>query len=266
MNSVELNIDEIKSEFIITGKIEKIIQNHRAKYFFLDFLKASFNSDGSITIPFPPTERELYLKKIQKSLEKYGIDQIDTPEIKKVLEHYYTEKENFKIFSETAKKIWRNEVELSDFESFKESLQINLPNRTLYDLQLLAAFHLAFSQNACNFSVPGAGKTSVVYGAFAYLNNLPKDHPKHVNKLLIIGPLSSFGPWEDEYKECFGREVYSKRLSGGVSPDERERHLLSVEPLESIPELTLMSYQSVSFNLDNLKHFLQRSDIKAMVK
>jgi SNF2 family DNA or RNA helicase len=265
MSSVTLNIDEIRSEFIITGRTEKIIQNHRAKYYFLDFLKASFNSDGSISIPFPPTERELYLKKIQKSLEKYGIDQIDTPEIKKVLEHYYTEKEKFKIFSETAKRIWKNEVELSDFKSFKESLQINLPNRTLYDLQLLAAFHLAFSQNACNFSVPGAGKTSVVYGAFAYLNTLPKDHPKHINKLLIIGPLSSFGPWEDEFKECFGREVHSKRLSGGVTPDERERHLLSVEPLESIPELTLMSYQSVSFNLDNLKHFLQRSDIKAMV-
>jgi len=265
MKPVELNIDEAKNEFIITGDIERISQNHRAKYYFLDFLKAHFKENGSITIPFPKSERDQYLKKIQKSLEKYGIEQIDSPQIKEVLEHYYTENENFKLFSEKAKRIWENELDVSEFKAFKESLEVNLPNRTLYDKQLLAAFHLAFSQNACNFSVPGAGKTSVVYGAYAYLKHLPEVHPKYINKLLIIGPLSSFGPWEDEYNECFGKEVRSKRLSGGVSPDERTRHLLTVEPVEDIPELTLMSYQSVSYNLDNLKHFLQRKDIKVMV-
>ena len=264
MNSIELNIDESKKEFILSGNIEKITKNHRAKYFFLDFLKARFLAK-TISITYPENEGELYLKKIQDSLEKYGIEQIDSPEIKKVLNHYYNEKENFKRFSEKAKKIWNNELNVPEFKVFKESIETNLPNRTLFDLQLLAAFHLAFSQNACNFSVPGAGKTSVVYAAYSYLKNLPEDHPKHVNKLLIIGPLSSFGAWEDEYKECFGREVISKRLSGGVSPDERTRYLLTVEPIKNVPELTLMSYQSVPYNLEKLKHFLQRKDIKAMV-
>ena len=37
-----------------------------------------------------------------------------------------------------------------------------MPCRTLYDLQMLSAYHMAFSQNACNFSVPGAGKTSAL--------------------------------------------------------------------------------------------------------
>ncbi len=35
--------------------------------------------------------------------------------------------------------------------------------RRLYTLQMLSAYHMAFAQNACNFSVPGAGKTSIVY-------------------------------------------------------------------------------------------------------
>ena len=265
MDSVELNIDENSNEFVITGETHKITKNHRVKYFFLDYLKAAFLENGRITIPYKKEEQEQLLKTIQRSLEKYGIQQVDSPKIKEVLDQYYTEKENFKIFSDRARRIWNNDVDISEFKAFKESLEKNLPARRLYDKQLLAAFHLAFSQNACNFSVPGAGKTSIVYGAYTYLNNLPKNHPKHVNKLLIIGPLSSFGPWEDEYKECFGQPVISKRLSGGVSPDERARHLLSVNPIDEIPELTLMSYQSVSFNLENLTHFLQRKDSKVMI-
>jgi SNF2 family DNA or RNA helicase len=265
MHSVQLDIDVSKGEFIITGNTDQIFNSHRAKYFFLDVLKASFKTDGTITVPYIEDQREVFLKKIQSSLEKYRIEQTDSDQIKEVLDRFYIEKENFKQFSEKARKIWNNELNVFDFKEFKDSLAKNLPNRTLYDKQLLAAFHLAFSQNACNFSVPGAGKTSVVYGAYAYLKNLPPDNPKHVNKLLIIGPLSSFGPWEDEYRECFGKGVTSKRLSGGVSPDERTKHLLSVDQLHNIPELTLMSYQSVSYNLENLRHFLQRKDIKVML-
>ncbi len=265
MTSVELNVDESKEQFVITGDVQQIIKNRRAKYYFVDFLNAQFQENGQIRIPYNQEEREQILNKIQDSLEKYGINQTDSSEIKQIFNVFYKEKENFKLFSEKARKIWLNEVDVEEFKSFKESLEIYLPHRRLYDKQLLSAFHLAFSQNACNFSVPGAGKTSVVYAAYAYLKNLPVDHPKHVNKLLVIGPLSSFGPWEDEYQECFGNSVKSKRLSGGVSPEERARYLLSVSPIEEVPELTLMSYQSVSYNLDNLIHFLQRKDMRAMV-
>ncbi|MEO6327486.1 MAG: SNF2-related protein [Ginsengibacter sp.] len=73
------------------------------------------------------------------------------------------------------------------------------------------------------------------------------------------------GPWEDEYLECFGKPVISKRLSGGVFPGQRESYLRSVEPIEDTPELTLMSYQSVSFNLSNLEQFLQRKSNKVMI-
>lgn len=265
MSSVELNIDEYNNTFILSGDTALIANNHRAKYYFLDFLKAGFDNTGVITIPYIDQDKEILLKKIQDSLQKYGISQIDSSEIKQVLEHYYTEKENFVEFSEKARRIWYNDVDIKDFTSFKESLQSHLTHRVLYDKQLLAAYHLAFSQNACNFSVPGSGKTSVVYAAYAYLKNLPENHPKHVNRLLIIGPLSSFGPWENEYEECFGEPVKSKRLSGGISREERERYLLSVEDIKDSPEITLMSYQSVAYNIDNLKHFLQRVDNKVMI-
>ena len=117
-----------------------------------------------------------------------------------------------------------------------------LPNRSLYPLQLLSAYHLAFSQNACNFSVPGAGKTSIVYGAYAYLHQLPENHPKHIDRLLIVGPLSAFGPWELEYAECFGQKPNAKRLVSGISKEDKSNYLYS----KHTAELTLISYASLA--------------------
>lgn len=266
MNAVELNIDQERKEFLLKGETNKINNNRRAKFFFQDALSATFLKDGTIVIPyFHDEERDLTLKKIQNALSKYEIEQSDSQQIKQVLENYYREKENFTTFTEKARKIWKNEVDQDEFRKFTESVKQFLPTRKLYPKQLLAAFHLAFSQNACNFSVPGSGKTSIVYAAYAYLTNLSETDSKHVNKLLIVGPLSSFGPWEDEYKECFGKKVSSKRLSGGVSRDERDDYLLSVEPVDNTPELTLMSYQSLSSSLGGLEHFLSNKGNKVMV-
>lgn len=265
MNQIELHINELNSEFLIKGETKELLANRRARYFLFNTLGAQLTGNNIISISYADGDRESTLNSIQQALEGYGIQMFDSSEIKQVLNQYYTERENFKAFSDKAKRIWSNDVNIRDFSDFKNSIQKNLPNRILYDKQLLAAFHLAFAQNACNFSVPGTGKTSVVYAAYSYLKNLPSDHPKRVNKLLIIGPLSSFGPWEDEYKECFGKEPLSKRLSGGVSPLERERYLLTVAPINEVPEITLLSYQSVAYNLENLSHFLERADSKVMV-
>ena len=49
--------------------------------------------------------------------------------------------------------------------------------------------------NAANFSVPGAGKTTV---AFA-VNLLVKDDQTH---LLVVAPKNAFGAWDDVLKEC----------------------------------------------------------------
>lgn len=266
MSSVQLNINEIRKEFVINGDTALIHGNRRAKYFFQDFLNASFLENGEIVVPYVEDgERDNTLKKIHTVLKNYKIAQSDSADIKEVLNYYFQEIENFESFSEKARGIWQNKLNASEFQMFKDSVSEFLPSRRLYSKQFLAAFHLAFSQNACNFSVPGAGKTSIVYGAYSYLKNLPKDDPKYVNKLLIIGPLSSFGPWEDEYRECFGKEANSKRLSGGVGKAERENHLLSIEEIDITSELTLMSYQSVSFNLESLKYFLQRKGNNVMV-
>ena len=59
--------------------------------------------------------------------------------------------------------------------------------------------------------------------------------------------------------------VKSKRLSGGVSKEERDNHLFSLDSIDQTAELTLMSYQSVAFNLEGLTYFLQREGNNVMV-
>lgn len=262
MAEIKINIDSTNAYYLLKGDIEKLKSKRRAYLFLRDYLNADCSNNDYIKIPFEVQEREGVLQDIQKIIKKFGFQENLSENVKNILKDYFQEEENFREFSRKAYTIRNNELDdehTKEFEEFTNILIDNLPTRRLYELQLLSAYHLAFSQNACNFSVPGSGKTSIVYGAYAYLKNLPKDDQKHVNRLLIIGPLSSFGPWESEYEECFGIRPTSKRLSGGVSKDERINHFYSSNPAE----ISLLSYKGVINMLEDLIVFLKK--FKVMV-
>ena len=262
MAEMKINIDSTNAYYLLKGDIEKLKSKRRAYLFLRDYLNADCSNNDYIKIPFEVQEREGVLQDIQKIIKKFGFQENLSENVKNILKDYFQEEENFREFSRKAYTIRNNELDdehTKEFEEFTNILIDNLPTRSLYELQLLSAYHLAFSQNACNFSVPGSGKTSIVYGAYAYLKNLPQDDQKHVNRLLIIGPLSSFGPWESEYEECFGIRPTSKRLSGGVSKDERINHFYSSNPAE----ISLLSYKGVINMLEDLIFFLKK--FKVMV-
>lgn len=262
MAEIKINIDSTNAYYLLKGDIEKLKSKRRAYLFLRDYLNADCSNIDYIKIPCEVQEREGVLQDIQKIIKKFGFQENLSGNVKNILKDYFQEEENFREFSRKAYTIRNNELDdehTREFEEFTNILIDNLPTRRLYELQLLSAYHLAFSQNACNFSAPGSGKTSIVYGAYAYLKNLPKDDQKHVNRLLIIGPLSSFGPWESEHKECFGIRPTSKRLSGGVSRDERINHFYSSNPAE----ISLLSYKGVINMLEDLIFFLKK--FKVMV-
>jgi SNF2 family DNA or RNA helicase len=263
MASITIHVDSDKGEFLLSGNTSELWTNRRARFYLKDYLNAYIDPEEVISIPFlkdSGDDKEKVMSQVQEMLEKFNYDEVLTESTQQLLNDFLDEKQRFADFSEKAKKIWNNEPDPAEFRSFTDTLKKEL-TRTLYDLQLLSAYHLAFSQNACNFSVPGAGKTSVVYAAYAYLKSLPKDNKKYVNKLLIIGPLSSFGPWEDEYEACFGEAGTFQRLAGGVTKDEKVRHFLS--PFSA--EITLMSYQGVASSLDDLIAYLRRHENNVMV-
>jgi hypothetical protein len=96
------------------------------------------------------------------------------------------------------------------------------------------ARHLA-NKNSADFSVPGSGKTTV---ALAYWALAQREEPRL--GLLVVGPLSSFRPWEEEFLACFGRSPRSIRIRGTSS--QRAKIIKGAGEVE----LLLASYQGVS--------------------
>lgn len=261
-----LSVDILNdSSYIITGAVAQLLDNPRAK---IALRRLSYELiDGAIVVGYSPETRIAVLESLRRLAEKFGLEFNMQNSVKDTVTAYRAELDNFQSFSNMAKNIRNNEFDsvpelVDDFIRFKDVLSDAMV-RKLYDLQMLSAFHMAFSQNACNFAVPGAGKTSIVYGAYAYLKSLPEDDPKHVDKLLVIGPLSSFAPWEKEYGKCFGIEPECQRLSGDVkiSRVEKEHHLYSDTP----KELTLMSHAGLQFMKSEIIDFLKQNKVLLVV-
>lgn len=116
--------------------------------------------------------------------------------------------------------------------------------RQLRDKQMLDAFYMTMMQKAGNFSVPGSGKTSTVYGMYAYLKKV-----HNVNRIIMVGPLNSFGSWLDEFESCFGSKeelnhLNIKEMSGSNEKRKKIKYdsggknliLVNYEALESIQE------------------------------
>ncbi|MGJ9457420.1 SNF2-related protein [Oceanobacillus sp. CF4.6] len=104
---------------------------------------------------------------------------------------------------------------ITDYKKFQAVVSNEL-ERTLREQQMWSAFYMIQMQKAANFSVPGAGKTSMVYGAFAYLN---APEINKVDKIVMIGPKNAFLSWKLEFKENFG--------------DKKDIHVLDIHEEES---------------------------------
>lgn len=261
----KIEIGKKDSAFLLSGNVDALLDNQRI-YFSLKRLGFERVPEG-ILVPFETQTEMPTLQEIQTILEKFGFENDLSAGMRQDKENFVREQDNFREFSDKARSIRNDEFEgnpdlVSAFDSFRKVVSEKLI-RKLYPLQLLSAFHMAFSQNACNFAVPGAGKTSIVYAAYAYLKDLPKDDPRHVDKLIVIGPLSSFAPWENEYRECFGREPESKRLSGDhrISRSEKEEHLFSAEPAE----ITLVFHGGVETFQKEIVSFLKANKTMVVV-
>lgn len=98
--------------------------------------------------------------------------------------------------------------------------------------------HIKVTYSA-DFSVPGSGKTTVALATWAYARRSSPGLG-----LWVIGPLSCFDPWEDEFYACFAREPSVVRLQG--SAGQRAAKLRSVAD----HELVLTSYHTAWREVD----------------
>jgi len=137
------------------------------------------------------------------------------------------------------------------FSEFSQVVNANMI-RKLREPQMWDAFHIAKMRRSANFSVPGAGKTSIVYGAFAYL-----EKNQEVDKIVMIGPINSFSSWKDEFKLCFGE--YKKLV---VFDYQQQKFSNQVDRFDSIAfgtkgcNLILINYESLPGNLTSISNII----------
>lgn len=87
----------------------------------------------------------------------------------------------------------------------------NFEDRRLRDHQELGIIHALTVRNAANFSVPGAGKTVTALATFAVHRQ-----EDTVDLMLVVGPLSSFGPWEHETAASLPTSARARRVRGAA--------------------------------------------------
>ena len=153
MASISIDFDSAKNEIHLLGDIIALQKNRFAWRYAKDYLHPNV-ADNCIIISVGDSEPFAVLSNISSMLTKYGFSESQSESSEKVIQDYYEEERRFAEFSKKALHIRNNECDTDEFEMFTQSVAENLTARSLYPLQLLSAYHMAFSQNACNFSVP----------------------------------------------------------------------------------------------------------------
>lgn len=173
---------------------------------FKVFLKKYFKTPpiDSLDIKFRENLNYSDLKKIIEHFENYSIEKkfelIKTENLMKYIESMDIQLEKRKSLGIDIKE--QAEYLNEKFDKFSEIVNSEM-ERQLRVKQMWNAFHITSMLRSANFSVPGAGKTSIVYGAFAYLN---REENKQVDKIIMIGPKNSFISWKEEFKLNFGEK------------------------------------------------------------
>ena len=124
----------------------------------------------------------------------------------------------------------------------------------LQQYQIMPVIHAYTLGNTANFSVPGSGKTWMAYSTFFLLKHKPHTEEDRVDKLLVIGPISSFVPWETEYEEITGKKPNLQRISGSIS--ERSKIFNSLKERSDQPEIFLVSYATAAKEKDAIIRML----------
>lgn len=163
--------------------------------------------------------------------------------------------EQYKILGEVYKGQLEDfpEDKLVSFEKFSEIVQ-NEVQRPLYKLHLRAAYYKYEMAHAANFSVPGAGKTAMLLGVFAFLNRVDAPDNERVDRILVVSPINAFDSWKREFEAVFGNKKDLNVIDCQSSNDFK----YELNTSWGISNLVLINYESLPSYVDQLKQIIDR--------
>ncbi|MGE1008770.1 DEAD/DEAH box helicase [Bacillus cereus] len=188
-------LQDTKEEYFKQGRVRRILDRYQS--YFDNYNELLINSNINYV-----SLQEL-IEKINKALSRVStVSLVVSVEIQAYIQQNKYAINEQRIAGSTIKasdERWKSE--LITFEGILDE-EITRP---LKPEQLQASFYLATMKRAANFSVPGAGKTAMMYGAFAYLSS---KKIRKIRRLLVVSPINAFEAWRTEYIEVFGEKRY----------------------------------------------------------
>lgn len=175
-------------------------------------------SDTEIAVPL---ERLLSARPwLSRSVSRYSCEVAASPGLEAILERENRER------AEVQRTLAGEGASISESELdgllAKSRLKRRLMEFQRRDLRAL----LGLSHGA-NFSVPGAGKTTVAYATY----ELERVRGR-VDRLLVVAPLSAFGAWNEEAAKCLDPAPEVRQLTGS-RPGMAEVLLVNYQRLRS---------------------------------
>lgn len=128
----------------------------------------------------------------------------------------------------------------------------SIQERPLKVHQKLAYRHLVNTGASANFSVPGAGKTTVMLAAYAYFKA-----QGIVDSLMVIGPVNCFDSWSDDYHDVFLKKPNEMRFAGGL----RDKRIASYYN-DKEQDLYLFSFDTAANDREIIKSTILSGDKK----
>lgn len=220
-----------------------------------------FFEDDYSTIKKSTTYKDIerIIRVTKERAERKNIEVIVSKAVLEYLRQYKYSIEKYKILGDVYK------GELVDFpndkknfyKEFSDVVQYEV-SRPLYEIHLRSAYFMYEMSRAANFSVPGAGKTAIVLGVFAYLNRSNAPHNEKIDKLLVVCPLNAFDSWKREFEAVFGDKKELRSIDSQTSKDFN--YDLSVN--WGVNNLILVNYESLPKYLSKID---QNIDINTML-
>lgn len=130
------------------------------------------------------------MSSLRRACERYGVGIDWQPELRQLVADHQAQRRSLDA-------VFANPSALTE-EEVHGRLQGGRFSRELRTFQVRDLGHLLALPHGANFSVPGAGKTTVAYAAYE-----AERVAGRVEQMLVVAPLSAFDAWTTGADECF---------------------------------------------------------------
>jgi SNF2 family DNA or RNA helicase len=118
--------------------------------------------------------------------------------------------------------------------------------RTLKDYQEEPVRLIVNVPFAANFSVPGSGKTTMLYAGYSRLKTVGD-----IEALFIVAPGAAYISWAEEFEKCFGKKPKIARITG---PKPRR---IKIYDQSDKYEIFITTYQTAASDVEEISNLLK---------